>query len=104
MWTSVPQIVVVVIRITASPNPACGFGTSSIAMRSRPRKTTAFIVSMGSSLRSQCQDRARGAAHDLVRRRTKEHQIERVPALHAHHDQIRMCFTRHSENFVISLA
>src|SRR5688572_25834429 len=43
---SVPQIVVVVILMTASP--ACGLGrdTSSTATRSLPLNTTAFIVCM----------------------------------------------------------
>src|SRR5689334_21370279 len=46
MCTSVPQIVVVVIRMIASPTPGVGFGTSSTAMRSLSLKTTAFIVLM----------------------------------------------------------
>src|SRR5262245_53041982 len=46
MCTSVPQMVVVVIRMTASPARGLGFATSSTAMRSLPRKTTAFIVFM----------------------------------------------------------
>src|SRR5450759_4433318 len=44
IWTSVPQIVVVVTRITASPAPACGRGTSSTRMSPGPWKTVARIV------------------------------------------------------------
>src|SRR6266511_4999877 len=46
MCTSVPQMVVVVTRITASPARACGLGTSSTARWSLPLKTIAFIVSI----------------------------------------------------------
>src|SRR5579862_5486446 len=44
MWRSVPQIVVSVTRITASPGPGLGIGTSSIFIWFGPRKTRAFIV------------------------------------------------------------
>src|SRR4051812_7626511 len=44
MWMSVPQIVVVVILMTASPGPECGRGTSSRDTRSLPAKTMAFMV------------------------------------------------------------
>src|SRR3954462_6704882 len=44
MCTSVPQIVVRVTRITASPIPALGRGTSSTRMSSTPWNTAAFIV------------------------------------------------------------
>src|SRR4051812_5577591 len=46
MWTSVPQIVVVVIRMTASPGPAVGRATSVTAMSPGARKTVARIVSV----------------------------------------------------------
>jgi hypothetical protein len=46
MCTSVPQIVVVVIRITASPARGIGFATSSIAIRFFPLNTMAFIFFM----------------------------------------------------------
>src|SRR5262245_43131292 len=46
MCTSVPQIVVAVIRITASPARGVGLGTSSTAIRFLPLNTTAFIVAM----------------------------------------------------------
>ena len=46
MCTSVPQIVVAVIRMTASPGPGTGFGTSSMPICPLPRNTTAFIVVM----------------------------------------------------------
>jgi hypothetical protein len=49
MWTSVPQIVVVVILMTASPARGTGLGTSSTAIRSLPLKTTAFIDFMTTS-------------------------------------------------------
>ena len=42
--TSVPQIVVALMRITASPAFGRGFGTSSTRMSLTPWKTTAFIV------------------------------------------------------------
>ena len=47
MCTSVPQMVVVVIRMTASPGPGIGFGSSSTPMRPFPSNTTAFIIDMG---------------------------------------------------------
>src|SRR4029079_5877725 len=43
MWTSVPQIVVVVIRMTACLAPVRGFRTSSRAIWSFPLNTTARI-------------------------------------------------------------
>ena len=43
--TPIPQIVVAVILMTASPGPGDGFGTRSTAIRSLPLKTTAVIVS-----------------------------------------------------------
>src|SRR5262245_23817495 len=46
MCTSVPQIVVAVMRMTASPARGLGFGTSSIRRSSIPLKTTAFIFSI----------------------------------------------------------
>src|SRR6476469_7430689 len=46
MCTSVPQIVVVVIRITAWPARGTGFGRSSMASVPTPRKATAFMVAM----------------------------------------------------------
>ena len=46
MCTSVPQMVVAVMRITASPPFGLGFGTSSIRRSLTPRNTTTFIVSM----------------------------------------------------------
>ena len=49
MCTSVPQMVVVVMRMTASPTRGIGLGTSSTAIRSLPLKTTAFIVFMTAS-------------------------------------------------------
>src|SRR3954467_1697721 len=44
MCTSVPQIVVRVTRITASPIPALGRGTSSTRMSLTPWNTVAFII------------------------------------------------------------
>src|SRR5215471_20213664 len=49
MCTSVPQIVVVVILMTASPARGVGRGTSSTAIRFVPLNTTAFIVFMATS-------------------------------------------------------
>jgi len=46
MCTSVPQMVVAVIRITASPWPGWGRATSSTAIRFFSLNTTAFIVCM----------------------------------------------------------
>src|SRR6476646_10090849 len=46
MCRSVPQIVVKVTRITASPTPAVGRGTSSTRIWFGPRNTLAFIFSM----------------------------------------------------------
>jgi hypothetical protein len=46
MCTSVPQIVVALILITASPGPGTGFGTSSTPICPLPRNTTALIVVM----------------------------------------------------------
>ena len=46
MCTSVPQIVVAVILMTASPGPGLGFGTSSMAIWFVPLNTTAFMVFM----------------------------------------------------------
>src|SRR5687768_2105824 len=43
IWTSVPQMVVAVIRTTASPARGRGLGTSSIRSSLTPRNTTAFI-------------------------------------------------------------
>ena len=42
----VPQMVVAVMRMTVSPTPGLGLGTSSTARQSLPLKTTAFIVVM----------------------------------------------------------
>src|SRR4051812_42423342 len=47
MWTSVPQMVVVVMRISASPAPGRGLGMSSIERWSVLWKTTAFMVGIG---------------------------------------------------------
>ena len=44
--TSVPQIVVVVILMTASPMPATGIGLSWSAILPGPRNTAAFIMRM----------------------------------------------------------
>src|SRR3954468_17464402 len=44
MWTSVPQIVVVVMRVTASPEPAWGRGTSSTRMSPGAWNTVARMV------------------------------------------------------------
>src|SRR5215213_1146699 len=44
MCRSVPQIVVSVTRITASPTPALGLSTSSTRILFLPRKTLAFIL------------------------------------------------------------
>ena len=46
MWMSVPQIVVVVTRMTASPTPARGSGTYSTRMSPGPWNTVARIVSV----------------------------------------------------------
>src|SRR6476659_3553076 len=46
MWMSVPQIVVVVTRTTASPTPARGFGTDPTRMSFGPWNTVARIVSV----------------------------------------------------------
>ena len=43
MWTSVPQIVVSVTRITASPGPGADAATSSTRMSFGPWKTVARI-------------------------------------------------------------
>src|SRR3954447_21815239 len=53
MWTSVPQIVVVVIRITASPGPACGRVTSSTRMSPGAWNTVARMVPVGSDAGSR---------------------------------------------------
>ena len=45
MWMSVPQIVVVVTRMTAWSTPARGFGTDSTRMSPGPWNTVARIVS-----------------------------------------------------------
>src|SRR5688572_7123749 len=47
MWTSVPQIVVVVMRMSASSGPISGIGRSSRAMRPGSTKMAAFMVRMG---------------------------------------------------------
>src|SRR5688572_28906671 len=44
IWTSVPQIVVVVMRIRASPGPTSGTRLSSRTMRPGATKVAAFIV------------------------------------------------------------
>src|SRR5262245_2936808 len=44
MWTSVPQIVVVVTRSTASCGPGTGIGRSSSRIRPGPANTAAFMV------------------------------------------------------------
>ena len=46
MWMSVPQIVVRVTRMTASPTPARGFGTDSTRMSFGPWNTVARMVSV----------------------------------------------------------
>src|SRR6478735_2273356 len=46
IWMSVPQIVVLVTRITASPAPARGFGADSTRMSPGPWNTVARIVSV----------------------------------------------------------
>src|SRR4249919_2811910 len=46
MWISVPQIVVVVTRTTASLTPARGFGTDSTRMSFGPWNTVARMVSV----------------------------------------------------------
>src|SRR6476469_3934603 len=51
MWMSVPQIVVVVTRTTASPAAARGLGTDSTRMSFGPWKTVARIVAV-----SRCAD------------------------------------------------
>ena len=61
MWTSVPQIVVSVILMTASPGPGTGRGTSSTAIRSFPRKTTAFIVRIAYSTLTFVRGKANAA-------------------------------------------
>ena len=53
---------------------------------------------------SQREHRARRTPHDLVRRRSEEHQVERVPSVHAHDDQIAAPFGRNAENFTVRLA
>src|SRR6187401_3060236 len=50
IWTSVPQMVVTVMRITASPGFGRGLATSSTRISLTPWKTTAFIVFMTASL------------------------------------------------------
>ena len=49
MWTSVPQIVVVVTRISASSGPTSGIGFSSSTMRPGSTNTAAFILGMTTS-------------------------------------------------------
>src|SRR3954454_17506059 len=44
MWTSVPQIVVVVTRRSASSGPTSGTGFPSSSMRPGPTNTAAFII------------------------------------------------------------
>ena len=44
MWTSVPQIVVVVMRMSASSGPTSGIGFSSRTMRPGSTKMAAFIL------------------------------------------------------------
>lgn len=51
MWTSVPQIVVVVTRISASLGPMSGAGLSLRTMRPFSTKTVAFIMRAGLSSR-----------------------------------------------------
>jgi hypothetical protein len=46
MWTSVPQIVVSVIRMSASPGPGRGLATSSMSYSPGARNTFARIVSI----------------------------------------------------------
>src|SRR3954469_17438760 len=58
-------MVVVVIRITASPARGLGFGTSSTALRSLPLNTTAFIVFIW---HASFRERARQAAGRKCRR------------------------------------
>ena len=49
MWTSVPQMVVVVMRMTACPARGVGLGRSSMASRPFPRNATAFMVSIAAA-------------------------------------------------------
>src|SRR4051812_33796447 len=61
MCTSVPQIVVAVMRIRACPQAGCGFGTSSSASRFFSLNTTAFIVFIAVPFQSSVRDLRRGA-------------------------------------------
>ena len=53
--------------------------------------------------RADGQHRARGTAHDLVRRRAEEREIDDVTAVDTHDDQISVAFGRR-EDFTMSLA
>src|SRR5262245_52244150 len=72
MWTSVPQIVVSVTRMTASPTPGSGRGTSRSPIFPVPEKTAALIVlPIGYLLpRSSC-----GSAGDDARSQIVAHAL-----------------------------
>src|SRR3954471_773787 len=106
MWTSVPQMVVVVMRTTAWPARGDGFGRSTMPRRPVPRKATAFMVSMVASrfdaadgadvrrchaqraVRHQ-EDRAAGLAEDAVGDTAQHEAPDQAVAVRPEHDRVR---------------
>jgi hypothetical protein len=50
------------------------------------------------------EDRPRGAPHDLVGRRSEEHQNESIPLVHAHDDEIRRVLGGDAQDLPVRLA
>src|SRR6186713_2373457 len=46
----------------------------------------------------QREHRADRGAHDVVGRRAEEHEIERIPPVHAHDDEVNLLVACHTEN------
>src|SRR5579872_310786 len=69
MWTSVPQIVVVVIRMRASSGPTSGIGFSPSTMRPGSAKIAAFIVAISVASLLRLSTRGRAPALELAQPR-----------------------------------
>ena|SRR5688572_20996 len=79
-----------------------GMGRVAWPLQSMPEPhgpgTDVFIVHVYSSPRSARQHRTRGATDDVFRRRAEHESIERIPAVHAQHDEIDQPFVGGAKN------
>jgi len=88
-------------QITRDPGPDPGTDPGTV-----PDTMSGYNINViaSASSASHGEDRTGGAPHDLIDRRSEEHEIERVAPVDAHDDKIGPPFGGHVENLSIGLA